>query len=118
MIDGIVSEVYFFQYMKVDDIIVGVMWLGWGFFMVKFDGQNVYCVVFVYFEDCQLLGMKWCGVFYEDMVFFFGVRLVQYILVCLVDLFEWIVIQNYGVIFLMYYFDDFYIFGLFGLLVC
>lgn len=104
--------------MKVDDIIVGVMYFGRGILMVKFDVQNVYYIVLVELEDRSLLGMKWQGVFYVDMVFFFGIRFVFYIFICFVDFVEWIVKQNYNVIFLMYYLDDFYIFGLFSCFVC
>ena len=104
--------------MKVDDIIAGAMRLGRGSLMAKFDGQNAYRVVPVHPEDRQLLGMKWRGAFYEDMVLPFGVRSAQYILACLADLFEWIATQNYGVTFLMHYLDDFHTLGPPGSSVC
>ena len=44
--------------MKVDDIIAGVMRLGQGSLMAKFDVQNAYCIEPVHTEDRQLLGMK------------------------------------------------------------
>lgn len=52
------------------------------------------------------------------MVFFFGVRFVFYIFICIVDFVEWIIKQNYDVFFFMYYLDDFYIIGLFGFFIC
>ena len=42
--------------------------------MAKFDVQNAYCIMPVHTEDRQLLGMKWGGAFYVDMVLPFGVR--------------------------------------------
>ena len=45
--------------MKVDGIIAGIMQLGRGTLMAKFDVQNAYRIVPVHPEDCLLLGMKW-----------------------------------------------------------
>ena len=72
--DGIAGEDYSLQYMKVDDIIAGIMRLGRGSLMAKFDVQNAYRIVPVHTEDRQLLGMKWRGAFYVDMVLPFGIR--------------------------------------------
>ena len=109
--DGIISEAYSLQYMKVDDIIAGIMQLGRGALMAKFDVQNAYRIVPVHPEDRQLLGMKWRGAFYVDMVLPFGVRSAPYIFTCLADLVEWIATRNYGVTFLMHYLDDFHTLG-------
>ena len=51
--DGIVGEYYCLQYMKVDDIIVGIMQLGQGSLMVRFDMQNACRIVPVRTEDFQ-----------------------------------------------------------------
>ena len=72
----------------VHDIIAGIMRLGQGSLMAKFDVQNAYRIVPVYTEDCQLLGMKWRGAFYVDMVLPFGVRSAPYIFTCTADLVE------------------------------
>ena len=72
--DEIVGEDCSLQYMKVDDIIAGIMRLGRGSLMAKFDVQNAYRIVPVHTEDRQLLGMKWRGAFYVDMVLPFGIR--------------------------------------------
>ena len=72
--DGIAGDDYSLQYMKVDDIIAGIMRLGRGSLMAKFDVQNAYRIVPVHTEDRQLLGMKWRGAFYVDMVLPFGIR--------------------------------------------
>ena len=65
--DRIAGEDYPLQYMKVDDI-VGIMRLGQGSLTAKIDVQNAYRIVPVHTEDRQLLGMKWQGAFYVDMV--------------------------------------------------
>ena len=116
--DGITGEDYSLQYMKVDDIIAGIMRLGRGSLMAKFDVQNAYRIVPVHTEDRQLLGMKWRGAFYVDMVLPFGVRSAPYIFTCIADLVEWVAKQNYDVTFLMHYLDDFHTLGPPGSSVC
>ena len=115
--DGIAGEHYSLQYMKVNDIIAGIMWLGWGSLMAKFDVQNAYRIVPVHTEDRRLLGMKWRGALYVDMVLPFGVRSAPYIFTCIADLVEWIAKRNY-VTFLMQYLDDFHTLVPPGSLVC
>ena len=88
--DGISGEDYSLQYMKVDDIIAGIMRLGQGSLMAKFDVKNAYRIVPVHTDDRQLLGMKWRGAFYVDMVLPFGVRSALYIFTCIADLLEWV----------------------------
>ena len=72
--DGTAGEDYSLQYMKVDDIIAGIMRLGQSSLMAKFDVQNAYRIEPVRTEDRKLLGMKWRGAFYVDMVLPFGIR--------------------------------------------
>ena len=74
--------------MKVYDIVAGIMRLGRGSLMAKFDMQNAYRIVPVHTEDRQLLGMKWRGAFYVDMVLPFGVRSASYIFTCITALVE------------------------------
>ena len=76
--------------MKVDDIITGIMQLGRGSLLAKFDVQNAYCIVPVHTEDRQLLGMKLCGASYVDMFLAFGIRSAPYIFTCTADLVEWV----------------------------
>ena len=104
--------------MKVDDIIEGIMQLGQGSLMGKFDVQNAYHIEPVHTEDRQLLGMKWRGAFYVDMVLPFGVRSAPYIFTCVADLVEWVAKQNYDVTFLVLYLDDFHTLGSPGSSVC
>ena len=65
------------------------------------DVQNAYP------EDHQLLGLKWRGAFYVDMVLPFGIRSAPYIFTSLAELVEWTATQNYDVTFLMHYLNDF-----------
>ena len=109
--DGIAGEDYSLQYVRVDDIIAGIMQLGRGSLMAKFDVQNAYRIVPVHTEDRQLLGMKWQGAFYVDMVQPFGVRSASYIFTFIADLVEWVAKQNYDVTFLMHYLRDFHTLG-------
>ena len=116
--DGIASEDYSLQYMKVDDIMAGIMQLGRGTLMAKFDVQSAYRIVPIHPEDRPLLCMKWQGAYYVDMVLPFGVRSAPYIFTCIADLVEWIAKQNYNVSFLMHYLDDFHTLGPPGSLAC
>ena len=79
--------------------------------MAKFDVQNAYHIVPIHTEDRPLLGMKWRGAFYVDMVLPFGVRSAPYIFTCIANLVEWVAKQNYDVTFLMHYLDDFHTLG-------
>ena len=92
--DRIAGEDYSLQYMKVDDIIVGIMRLGRGSLTAKFDVQNVYHIVPVQTEYRQLLGMKWRATFYVNMVLPFGVKSAPYIFTCIADLVEWVAKQT------------------------
>ena len=106
--DGIVGEDYSVQYMKVDDIIADIMQLGRGSLLAKFFVQNAYCIVPVHTEDRQLLGMKWCGAFYVDMVLPFSIMSAPYISTGIADFVEWVAKRNYDVTFPMYFLDDFH----------
>ena len=103
--------------MKVDDI-VGIMRPRQHSLTAKIDVKNEYRIVPVHTEDRQLLGMKWRGAFYVDMVLPFGVRSAPYIFTCIADLVEWVVKRNNDVTFLMHYLDDFHTLGSSGSSVC
>ena len=72
--DGTAGEDYSLQYIKLDDIVAGVMHFGRGTLMAKSDAQNVYRIVPVHPEDRPLLGTKWQGALYVDMVLPFGIK--------------------------------------------
>ena len=94
------------------------MQLGRGSLTAKIDVHNAYRIVPVHTEDRQLLGMKWQGAFYVDMVQPFGVRSASYMFTFIADLVEWVAKQHYDVTFLMHYLGDFHTLGPPSSLVC
>lgn len=104
--------------MKVDNIIADTMQFGRCSLMAKFDVQNAYCIVLVHLKNRRLLGMKWHGDFYVDMVLPFGIRSAPYIFTCTANSVEWIAKENYDVNVLMHYLDDFYTLGPPGSSIC
>ena len=114
----LLARIISLQYMKVDNIVAGTMQFGRCSLMAKFDVQNAYRIVPVHLKNRRLLGMKWHGDFYVDMVLPFGIRSAPYIFTCTADLVEWIAKENYDVNFLMHYLDDFYTLGPPGSSIC
>ena len=97
--------------MKVDDIIDGIMSLGRGTLLAKFDVESAYRIIPVHHNDRYLLGMQWQGNYFVDMVLPFGLRSAPYIFSSVADLAEWVLKKKYDVNFLLYYLDDFHILG-------
>ena len=54
-----------------------------------------------------LLGMKWRGKFYVDLVLPFGLRSAPFIFNSIADLVEWILRNNYMIRDLLHYLDDY-----------
>ena len=67
-------ESYSLQYIKVDHAIAILQDLGPGCFMSKLDIKSAFCNVPVHPSDWELLGMKWEGLYFFDMVLPFGLR--------------------------------------------
>ena len=67
---------------------MGIIQLGRGSLTAKIDVHNAYRIAPVHTEDRQLLGMKWQGAFYVDMVQPFGVRSASYMFTFIADLVE------------------------------
>ena len=109
--DGIPKEPFSVQYMKVDDVINGIMSLGRGSLLAKFDVESAYCNVPVHSDDRYLLGMKWREKYFIDLVLPFGLHSAPCIFSSLADLLEWILKHNYGINFLLHYLDDFHTLG-------
>ena len=53
--DGIRKDPFTVQYMKVDDTIDGIMLLGWGTLLAKFDVESAYRIIPVHPNDLYLL---------------------------------------------------------------
>ena len=102
--DGIRKDPITVQYMKVDDIIDGIMSLGRGTLLAKFDVESAYRIIPVHPNDRYLLGMQWQGNYFVDMALPFGLRSVA-------DLAEWVLKKQYDVSFLLHYLDDFHTLG-------
>ena len=109
--DGIPKEDFSIHYMKVDDIIAGIMARGRGSLMAKFDVESAYRIVPIHPEDLHLLGMKWRDYYFVDMALPFGLRSAPFIFSAIADVVEWILVHNYGIEFLAHYLDDFHTLG-------
>ena len=108
--DGIPKPPFTVQYVSVDSFIDGIMSLGQGTLMAKFDMASAYRNVAIHLDDRPLLGMKWHGQYFVDLVLPFGRRSAPFISTAIADLVEWILVHNY-VTFLRHYLDDFLTLG-------
>ena len=79
--------------------------------MAKFDVASAYRNVAIHLDDRPLLGMKWRGQYFVDLVLPFGLRSAPFIFTAIADLVEWILVHNYDVTFLGHYLDDFLTLG-------
>ena len=109
--DGILKEPFSVQYLRVDDVISGIMSFGQGTLLARFDVESAYRNIPVHPEDRYLLGMKWQGNYFIDMALPFGLRSAPFTFSYVADLLEWILRHNYGLNFLLHYLDDFYTLG-------
>lgn len=105
--DGINAEDYTLQYIKLDEVISMVNNLGVGALMAKFDVEAAYRNIPVSVNDRHLLGMKWRGQFYIDLVLPFGLRSAPFIFSSVADMVEWILKTNFAIEDLMHYLDDY-----------
>lgn len=109
--DGINREDFTLQYVKVDDIVKMVSKLGPGARMAKFDVEAAYRNIPVHPADRHLLGMKWKGKYFVDLVLPFGLRSAPFIFNSVAAMVEWILTNNYAVSNLVHYLDDFIMAG-------
>ena len=84
--DGILKEPFSVQYMTVDDVISGIMSLGLGTLLAKFDVESAYRNIPVHPEDRYLLGRKWQGNYFIDMALPFGLRSAPFFFSSVADL--------------------------------
>ena len=109
--DSIPKLTFTVQYVSVDAFIDGIMTLGQGTLMAKFDVAIAYRNVAIHPDDRPLLGMKWRGQYFVDLVLPFGLRSAPFIFTPIAYLVEWILVKNYDVTFLLHYLDDFLTLG-------
>lgn len=76
--------------------------------MVKIDVKFVFCIIFIYFVDYFLLGLKWENLYYFDRILLMGLSLSCVIFEVVLMVFEWIFIYYFGVQFVLYILDDFF----------
>lgn len=76
--------------------------------MVKIDVKFVFCIIFIYFVDYFLLGLKWENLYYFDRILLMGLSLSCVIFEVVLMVFEWIFIYYFGVKFVLYILDDFF----------
>ena len=107
MNDGIDPQDFSLQYIKVDQVICMVSHYGPGAFMAKFDVESPYRNIPVRPEDRFLLGLRWCGQFYVDLLLPFGLRSAPFIFNSVADMVEWILLHNHRLSDLLHYLDDF-----------
>ena len=81
--------------MKVDNIINGIMSLGRGSLLAKFDVESAFRHVPVHSDDHYLLVMKWQAKYLIYLALPFGLRSVPYIFSSFADLLVWILTHNY-----------------------
>ena len=105
--DSIDPNQFSLQYIKFDDVVAMVAKLGRGALMAKFDVQSAYRNVAVLPSQRYLLGMKWRGKFYVDLVLPFGLRSAPFIFNSIADLVEWILRNIYMIRDLLHYLDDY-----------
>ena len=84
--DGIPKPPFTVQYVSVNARIDGIVARGCGTLMAKFDVANAYRNAAIHPEDRPLLGMKWCGLYFVDMVLPFGLRSVPFIFTSIADM--------------------------------
>ena len=109
--DGIPKDPFSMHYVSVDDAIRTLVELGQGAQMAKFDVQAAYRNVPIHPSDRHLLGMRWCGNYYVDLVLPFGLRSAPFIFDSVASAVEWILSHNYRVSPLFHYLDDFLTLG-------
>jgi len=65
--DGNPKESFSVQYVKVEDVINGIMSLGRGSLLAKFDAESANRHVPVHSDDRYLLGMKWRAKYFIEL---------------------------------------------------
>ena len=75
--------------------------------MAKFDVQSAFRNLAVLPSQRYLLGMKWRGKFFVDLVLPFGLRSAPFIFNSVAEMVEWILRHNYSIPDLLHYLDDY-----------
>ena len=79
--------------------------------MGKVDVKSAYRIIPVHPLDRHLLGMFWQDGYYIDLALPFGLRSAPAIFNSLADLFHWCLVNNWNVLDLLHYLDDYFTLG-------
>ena len=109
--DGIPKDDFSVHYVTVDMAIQALLSLGPGALMAKFDVKAAYRNIAIHPDDRYLLGMRWRGSFFVDLVLPFGLRSAPFIFDAVASAVDWILSHNHGVHPLLHYLDDFLTMG-------
>lgn len=105
--DRINPEEFSLQYIKVDQIILMDSKYGSGTLLAKFDVKPAYRNIAVHSDDRFLLGMKWRGKYFVDLVLPFGLRSAPFIFSSVADMVECILMRRHHVAGLLHYLNNF-----------
>ena len=106
--DHIPKDPYSLQYVRVDDAIAILRFLGPGSFMAKTDLKSAFRLMPIHPDDWNLLGIYWQSQYYVDLYLPFGLRSVPYLFNQISDALEWI-LKNNGLQHVIHILDDFFI---------
>lgn len=109
--DFISKDDYHCKYSSFDDAVAYVVACGRGCFMGKVDIKHAFRLCPVNEEDWKLLGYKWEGRYYFDIVLPFGLRSSPYIFNSFADMLLWIIIHFFDIP-ALHYLDDYFTVGL------
>ena len=102
-------EAYSLHYIKVDNAISILQELGQGCFMSKLDIKSAFRNIPVHPSDWELLGMKWEGLYFFDMVLPFGLRSAPFIFDQFSSAIEWIIQHKLNIPRVIHILDDFFL---------
>ena len=105
--DGISPEDSSVHYQTVDQAIDAITLVGRGALLSKFDVERAYRNIPVHPDDRRLLGMKWRGSFWVDLVLPFGSRPSASIFSSVADVLQFILSTVVGRSIILHYLDDF-----------
>ena len=105
--DGIDREDYSVSYSSFDEAVEVVRRLGRCCYLAKLDVKHAFRLCPVYCDDWPLLGYKWKGRYYFDVVLPFGGRSSPFIFNNFADVLAWIFLNHISIEDLLHYLDDF-----------
>ena len=109
--NGINKEELTLTYSKVSYVKALIIKAGRGALMGKVDVRSAYRIIPVHPLDRHLLGMFWQDGYYIDLALPFDLRSAPAIFNSLADLFHWCLVNNWNVLDLLHYLDDYFTLG-------